>query len=523
MTLSIKIAVLALLGAGLLLFIILRLRRHSGVRIPLGLSAIAFFGLFYLLFSEIKPALGGLSWLGEFKAAEAIASVFWIAVAYTFNVFIKRFVYRRRLTAEGDYKVPLIVQYMVTVLIYLIALMIIVRLVYDQPIFALAATSGALAIVLGYSARAVLEEVFAGIALNFSSPFEKGDLIQLNNEWASIKDIGWRSITYLDMDNNSVVVPNSVVAASKIRNLDRPDGVTRRVSYFLIEYNVPPKVVLELAEATMHECPHVLDHEWNDVCLYSFEDTGIKYRVAFHIAHSNDWWIASNEFFNALWYRFSREGVRFGQQRHLNFKSIEEADRVLPNSALNDNNWQGLVEHFNQTPMFEGITNDDMRELAQNAKLHVVGPPERIIRAGSKRASMYLMATGEADVYAVNNAGQETWMASVSEGETVGLMSLLTGDPQRTTIRARTETAVWEISSKSLHAVFDRKPEVMDNIAEAVTRWQAEEDKALQAIEMSQEQEQLLLERRASSLSKRIARFFDVGIKNDVGEGHTEF
>ena len=136
--------------------------------------------------------------------------------------------------------------------------MIILRFVFGQSIFALAATSGALAIVLGYSARSVLDEIFSGIALNFSSPFEKGDLVQINDEWALIKDIGWRAITYLDMDSNNVVVPNSVVAASKIRNLDKPDNITRRLFYFKVEYNAPPNIVIELATAALDECPHCL-------------------------------------------------------------------------------------------------------------------------------------------------------------------------------------------------------------------------------------------------------------------------
>lgn len=232
MILFTKTSLLIVLGLILVFLFVLRLRRRSGVRIPLGVSAATFFACSYLMFDQVQPLFNIFAPIDEVPIKQGIATLFWLAIAYTCNVFIRRFVYRRRLTAEGDPKVPLIVQYMVTVLLYMVAIMIIVRLVYDQPIFALAATSGALAIVLGYSARAVLEEVFAGIALNFSSPFEKGDLIQLNDEWALIKDIDWRSITYIDMDNNYVVVPNSVVAASKIRNLDRPDGVTRRIYYF---------------------------------------------------------------------------------------------------------------------------------------------------------------------------------------------------------------------------------------------------------------------------------------------------
>jgi len=518
-----KTLLLTVSGLLLVALIVQRIRRRSGVRIPLGITAIAFFSVCYVLHDHILPLLKLVGAASEQQNKQAIATLVWLSIAYTFNVFVKRFGYQRRLTTEGDSKVPLIIQYLVTALIYMVVGMVIVRLVYGQAIFALAATSGALAIVLGYSARSVLDEIFAGIALNFSSPFEKGDMIQLNDEWAIIKDIGWRSIAYLDMDNNNVVVPNSVVAASKIRNLNKPNNVTRRLLYFKVEYNAPPKVVIDLATAAMEECPHVINHQWNEVCLYGFDDTGIRYRVGIHIKHPDDWWLASNEYFNALWYRFKREGIRFGQQRHLNFKNDEKPDRALPSSALDDANWQSLVERFDQTPMFDGMTEADMGELARNAQLHVVGPPERIIRAGSKRSSMYLMAAGEADVYAVDDDGKEIWMAAVGEGETVGLMSLLTGTPQRTTIRARTEIAAWEISSESLHTLFERKPEVMDNIAASVAQWQADEDDAFNAMDLSRQQEKNLLDKRASSLYKRISRFFDGTKDGDNSDSYTDF
>ena len=523
----IKIA-LPVLGLLLVILIAQRIRRRPGVRVPLSFTAMSFFSFLYFSSNHdfiAKP----LSVLGSMAQTKKIIAIFvCFSVAYTLNTFIKRFIYRRKLTAEGDSHVPLIIQYVVTLLIYLVALMFIVRVVYDQPIFALAATSGALAIVLGYSARAVLEEVFAGIALNFSSPFEKNDLIHLNGEWAKIKDIGWRSITYLDMDNNYVVVPNSVVAASKIRNLDRPDSVTRRLIYFYVEYNVPPREVIVLAEESMLECPAIVqNHPWNEVSVYKVEEKGIQYRAAFHIKNNLDWFIASNQYMNALWYRFKRADVRFGQQHRLNFEDPQSAKNSPSGSAFNDLNWKALIDRFGQAPMFEGMDDEDRNELFRNAQLHVAGPPERIIKEGSSRTSMYLIASGEADVFEVDENNIETWMASVGEGETVGLMSLLTGSPQRTTVRARSETAVWEISSESLHAIFERKPDVMNNVAEAVTKWQVEEDEALNAIQMSRQQEKQLLAKQTSSLTKRITRFFNTDQSEKEAEsdneGHTEF
>ena len=114
-------------------------------------------------------------------------------------------------------------------------------------------------------------------------------------------------------------------------------------------------------------------------------------------------------------------------------------------------------------------------------------------------------------------------MASVGESETLGLMALLTGSPQKTTIRAKEESAVWEISSDSLHAVFDKRPEVMDSIAASVARWQAEEDDAINAIKMNRQQERQFIQQRTDRLSNRIARFFQREVKQGDSSGGEEY
>ncbi|MFT4630803.1 MAG: hypothetical protein ACI8PV_001934, partial [Dinoroseobacter sp.] len=132
-----KIAILLLLGILVLVLLVQRIRRRRGVRIPLGISTVLFFGLNYLMVEQTHPISLYLPILDDTTLEQGFATAFWLAIAYTCNVFIKRFVYLRRLTLEGDPKVPLIIQYLVTVLLYMGALMVIVRSVYDQPIFAI--------------------------------------------------------------------------------------------------------------------------------------------------------------------------------------------------------------------------------------------------------------------------------------------------------------------------------------------------------------------------------------------------
>ncbi|MGK0375012.1 MAG: small-conductance mechanosensitive channel/CRP-like cAMP-binding protein [Arenicella sp.] len=526
--LTTKFLSLAAIALTLLALVLQRVffsKRYSNL---LGLFAVIAFGLGFILFDQViapqLSTLDHLSWVNLDHLKKINGALFWLSVAYFCNALIKHFVYPRRLTWEGDSKVPLLMQYLVTVLIYLVATVFIVGLIYKQSITGLITASGAVLLVIAYSARALIDEVFAGIAININAPFEKGDLIQLNDEWGYVKDIDWRSITYLDMDNNNVVVPNTKLAASKIRNLDRPRSLTRRILYIRVEYNVPPKVVIEQCEAAMKECPHIVPHPWQFTSYLEADEKGLRYRLHFYVRHFDDWWLASDELINAVWYRFARQGIRFAQQRKLNYSSAVDAEKSLPDSAFDETTWRTLVERFNQVPMFEGMTTKDMEELARSAELHIIGPPERIVRAGSTRSSMFLIASGSADVYEVDETGIETLMATVGESETLGLMALLTGSPQKTTIRAKEECAVWEIGSDSLHALFDRKPEIMEAIAASVARWQAEEEDAINEIEMNRQQEKLFIQQRTSRLSNRIASFFKREVKQgDGGEEYTNY
>ncbi len=513
-----QILLLGLSGVCFASLLFAKIMGRKEIDILLGLAAVTFFGfIFYLVPNQILTFFDV-----SFTTKSVLGIIWWTCAAFLVNALVKKFVYRRHLTPDGESTVPKILQHLVTAFIYLVAAMIVMRFVLHHSITAVATASGAIALILGYSSRTVFEEIFSGLALSANKPFAKGDLIQLNGEWAYVKDISWRSITYEDMDNNFVVVPNTVVAASKIRNLDQPTKSTRRTMYFRVEYNVPPKMVIAECDKAMSECPHIKPHPWNFTSFYEFDEYGMRYKLHFHIHHYDDWYVGSDELINAMWYRFARKGIRFAHQRHLNYKNPEDENRGIMGSAYNESSWSDLVAQFDQVPMFEGMTKDDMKDLAKSATMRILGPPEKIIEAGSETTSMFLIAYGTAEVYEVDEYGRETYMATTGETETIGLMSLLTGAPQRTSIRAKEELGVWEISSDSLHDLFEKKPKIMNNIAKNVARWQLEEDEAIDAIASSRTQAAKDLKKRTSSLSNRIARFFDHRNDDDDDNNNVE-
>jgi small-conductance mechanosensitive channel len=106
-----------------------------------------------------------------------------------------------------------------SVLIYLIAFIGILYTVVKEPISAVLATSGVLAIVLGLALQNTLGDVFSGLSINIEKPFGAGDWITLPAQVeGQIIEINWRATRIKTAANDIVVIPNSVMAKAIVTN-----------------------------------------------------------------------------------------------------------------------------------------------------------------------------------------------------------------------------------------------------------------------------------------------------------------
>jgi small conductance mechanosensitive channel len=78
--------------------------------------------------------------------------------------------------------------------------------------------TGALGIVLGFAFKDIAENYLSGLLLAFRSPFTKGDLITVEDYEGYVQSINMRGTTILDLSGNLVLIPNSNVIQSVIKN-----------------------------------------------------------------------------------------------------------------------------------------------------------------------------------------------------------------------------------------------------------------------------------------------------------------
>ena len=185
--------------------------------------------------------------VSEVVSRGLLKTIWWIGGAMVLASSVRMFLIFERKPREGR-----LLQDLVVALIYLSAALCVVAYVFRLPVGTIIATSGVFAIVLGLALQSTLNDVFSGIALNLGRPLSVGDWIFLDdNVQGRVVETNWRSTQLLSATNDLIVVPNSLLAKSRITNLSGPDdthGATLRVRLVPTR---PPRALLDAMEKAL--------------------------------------------------------------------------------------------------------------------------------------------------------------------------------------------------------------------------------------------------------------------------------
>lgn len=135
--------------------------------------------------------------------------------------------------------------------IFLIAIVGAAAYVLQLPVKGLLATSGAMAIVVGLALQSTLSDVFSGIVLNTTKPYELDDRISIDGTEGKVVEIDWRSTHLLTDLGAMAVVPNSVAAKAKILNFSRPGNVHGVSIVMAIPSTVRPRQAIDALEKAL--------------------------------------------------------------------------------------------------------------------------------------------------------------------------------------------------------------------------------------------------------------------------------
>lgn len=429
-----------------------------------------------------------------------VASVLWwltlasVSIRGT-DLFLWRGVFRGQ-------QVPKLLKDVVGALFYLIALFAIVALVFDQPVTGLLATSGVVAVVLGFALQNTLGDVFSGIALNMEHPYRQGDWIQLDNGVeGEVVEINWRATHLRSRYDTEIVQPNSSMATARIVNYHYPTKVYAFNIRLRLDYKLPPSRAKAILMAAALACDNVKSDPAPIPRVWAFEESTVLYDIKVWVEDFAQHPTHADVVYCKIWehLRWAGVNVAFPQHDIHVYKSVERDQTAS----------MAIGELLRNIDLFSPLEGDELAELAQNTHMLQLRPGRRVVEQGDSGSSLYIIAEGLLEVRVKFDDGGERKVATVGPGDFFGEMSLLTGVPRSATVIALTDVVVYEIDKSHMEPVLKARPETAEVLAAYLNR-RRETDKAVAETTQSGADQRASSSGYAKQLVARIRNFFQL-------------
>jgi small-conductance mechanosensitive channel len=216
--------------------------------------------------------------------SELFGIVWWILGAWLVSSLLRLVLRRTMFPDDNEPHARRLFADMASVLVYVVALVGIMDTVLKQPISAVLATSGVLAIVLGLALQNTLADVFSGLALNIERPFRAGEWITIpDGIEGQVMEINWRATRIKTASNNMIVIPNSVISKAVVTNHRRLNDPHICTLALKIDHSVPPASVIDALHSAAKGTPGIAQDSIPSAYASDFSEALIAYGIDFAI------------------------------------------------------------------------------------------------------------------------------------------------------------------------------------------------------------------------------------------------
>jgi CRP-like cAMP-binding protein len=333
----------------------------------------------------------------------------------------------------------------------------IVNLAFDVPIRGVLATSGVIAIVLGLALQSSLADVFSGIAVGLERPFRVGDLIWVEGSIeGEVVQMNWRSTQISTGQNNIAVVPNSIIAKSRLVNRSLPTPARGDKIEVKLDALAPPARCIAVLTAAADACRKLLAVPAPSIACTGLFGDGNLYEVDFSVASTADLMAARSELLRNVHQHLRYAGIALGV-----------TGRAAPRSVPVPTSAQLLAE----SDLFGVIEPTQRDVLAGHLKEVSLSPGETLIQVGGVPDALFVVAEGAVEITVPGSDGPRV-VHRMSPGESIGAIGLITGAPYSATATALSPVKAYRLDKAAIAAAISAMPELKAGLEDLARRGQ---------------------------------------------------
>jgi len=343
--------------------------------------------------------------------------------------------------------------------------LVLLRAVLDMDPLTLIALPTIATAVVGFALKDVIARLASGIQLG--NMIHIGDWVTLMEKEGVVTDIAFDYITIRTRALDYIMLPNDVVAQSKIINHSRPEILS--ASSIIVEagYAHPPMQVKQILTQSASAVTGVVATPVPVSFVQEFKESGIAYKLKFYLNDYANRERIEGEVLAYVWYAFQRNGIDIPYpQRVMHMVQAPDltARRTIELAAIED--------EFRAIDFLAVLDAPALRLLAEQAHKRVYLPGELVVREGEPGEELFVIMEGEADVV-IKSGDQTTPVATLEAGQFFGEMSLLTGTPRSATVRAKSQLTVTVIGKNAMSPVLAGNPGLADQFGTILTARQS--------------------------------------------------
>jgi len=411
-----------------------------------------------------------------------LAEIGWWILGARVAVGIVRFV----VVLENQPRETKIVSDLLAGAIYTATILAVVNFVFGVAIVGLVATSGVVAIILGLALQSTLSDVFSGIAVGLERAYKPGDLIWVEGGIEGrVLQINWRSTQIATMHDSIAIVPNSVIAKSRLENRSAPTP-TRNITVAVnADASIDPRRVIAALNAAALACRIRLSTPEPTFECVSLLGDGNAYEVRFFVGSGDDVRPARTEMLAQIHRHMLHAGIGFGVGgvAPVPSPSVPTVDDLLAESD-----------------MFGALAPEERGLFAERFVAVGREKGETLICEGEMPEAVFLVSGGTVEV-ARGERNRRQVLSYAVPGDTLGMIGLITGTASFVTATALTAVTAYRLDKAAIAAVLRNSPGLEGSLEAQAKRGHA----WLRCEAATHEQEQMM--QKPDMLLARLRKF----------------
>jgi CRP-like cAMP-binding protein len=168
------------------------------------------------------------------------------------------------------------------------------------------------------------------------------------------------------------------------------------------------------------------------------------------------------------------------------------------------------VKTLKRVELFSQMTDDELQTLAERLRYAPFAKGNIIARQGAVAHWLYIIITGDAEVYFETPAGEKRVINQLGKGSFFGEMGMMTGAPRSASVIAKSDVECYRLDKEMFEEILRARPAIAEEISHILAKRRAELDSVIQNLDT--ESAQKVISQRRSEILGTIRRFFGLPV-----------